>query len=74
MALWCKQPNRLHTPSMMRLPAVLRKGQRRSGDQLIFGFQVVTARSTEFASKHWRHWEGEGSAIQRFSVTLDIAP
>ncbi len=74
MAMWCKQLNRLHTPSMMRLPAVLRKGQCRSGDQLIFGFQVVTARSTELASKHWRHWEGESSVRARFQVRLNVHP
>lgn len=45
-----------------------------SGGQAIFRFRAAAAGSTELALKYWRHWEGEGSAIQRFSVTLDIAP
>lgn len=45
-----------------------------SGGQAVFRFRAAAAGSTELALKYWRHWEGEGSAIQRFSVTLDIVP
>ncbi len=44
-----------------------------SGGQAIFRFRVRGAGSTELALKYWRHWEGEGSILQRFTITLDSA-
>jgi len=29
---------------------------------------------TRFGLKHWRHWEGDASVVERFAVTLDIKP
>jgi hypothetical protein len=29
---------------------------------------------TRLALKRWRHWEGDTSIVERFSVTLDIKP
>ncbi len=45
-----------------------------SGGVAIFRFQVLRAGSGTLALKYWRHWEGEGSVVQRFSVTIDAGP
>jgi inhibitor of cysteine peptidase len=45
-----------------------------SGGEAIFRFRVVGAGSGALALKHWRHWEGAGSIIRRFAVTVDAAP
>jgi predicted secreted protein len=37
-------------------------------------FRVVGVGSTTLTLKYWRHWEGPGSSIQRFAVTIDAAP
>lgn len=42
-----------------------------SGGQAIFRFQVRGTGSTQLALKYWRHWEGDGSVLQRFTVAID---
>jgi len=42
-----------------------------SGGEAIFRFRVVGVGSSTLRLRYWRHWEGEGSIIQRFSVTND---
>ena len=44
-----------------------------SGGEAIFQFRVLGAGSGPVVLKYWRHFEGEGSIIQRFSVTIDAA-
>lgn len=44
-----------------------------SGGEAIFRFRVVGVGSGTLALKYWRHWEGAGSIIQRFAVTIDAA-
>jgi predicted secreted protein len=45
-----------------------------SGGEAIFRFRVVGVGSSTLTLKYWRHWEGTGSTIQRFAVTIDAAP
>ena len=45
-----------------------------SGGEAIFRFRVVGVGSGTLTLKYWRHWEGPGSSIQRFAVTIDVAP
>jgi inhibitor of cysteine peptidase len=45
-----------------------------SGGEAIFRFEVVGAGSSTLSLKYWRQWEGAGSIIQRFAVTLDATP
>jgi predicted secreted protein len=45
-----------------------------SGGEAIFRFRIVSAGSSTLALKSWRHWEGAGSIIQRFAVTIDATP
>jgi len=45
-----------------------------SGGEAIFRFEVVGAGSGTLSLKYWRQWEGAGSIIQRFAVTLDAGP
>jgi inhibitor of cysteine peptidase len=45
-----------------------------SGGEAIFRFRVVGPGSGSLALKSWRHWEGAGSTVQRFAVTIDAAP
>ena len=45
-----------------------------SGGKAIFRFQIVGVGSSKLTLKCWRHWEGTGSIIQRFAVTIDAAP
>jgi len=44
-----------------------------SGGEAIFRFRVIGPGSSPLALKYWRHWEGAGSIIQRFAVTIDAA-
>ena len=44
-----------------------------SGGEAVFLFRVVGAGSSTLTLKYWRHWEGSGSSIQRFAVTIDAA-
>jgi inhibitor of cysteine peptidase len=44
-----------------------------SGGEAIFRFRVIGPGSATLALKSWRHWEGAGSVIQRFAVTIDAA-
>jgi inhibitor of cysteine peptidase len=44
-----------------------------SGGEAIFRFRVVGVGSSTLTLKYWRHWEGEGSIIQRFAVTIDTS-
>lgn len=34
----------------------------------------LAAGRTRLALKRWRHWEGEKSVVERFSVVLDVKP
>lgn len=45
-----------------------------AGGNTILRFRVVGVGSGTLALKYWRHWEGPGSIIQRFAVTIDAAP
>ena len=45
-----------------------------SGGAAVFRFRVVAAGSGTLALKYWRHWEGSGSIIRRFAVTIDATP
>ena len=45
-----------------------------SAGEAIFRFRVVGPGSSTLALKYWRHWEGAGSIIQRFVVTIDAVP
>jgi len=45
-----------------------------SGCEAIFRFRVVGVGSSTLTLKYWRHWEGTGSTIQSFAVTIDAAP
>jgi predicted secreted protein len=45
-----------------------------SGGEAIFRFRVVGVGSSTLTLKYWRHWEGSGSIIQRFAVTIDATP
>jgi inhibitor of cysteine peptidase len=45
-----------------------------SGGEAIFRFRVVGVGSSTLVMKYWRHWEGSGSIIQRFAVTIDASP
>lgn len=41
-----------------------------SGGEAIFRFRPVAPGSGKLALIYWRHWEGTGSIIRRFSVTI----
>ena len=45
-----------------------------SGGEAVFRFRIVGVGSSTLALKYWRHWEGAGSIIQRFTVTIDATP
>jgi inhibitor of cysteine peptidase len=45
-----------------------------SGGEAIFRLEVVGVGSSTLSLKCWRHWEGVGSIIQRFAVTIDATP
>jgi predicted secreted protein len=42
-----------------------------SGGEAIFRFRIVGVGSSTLTLRYWRHWEGTGSIIQRFAVTID---
>ncbi|CAN5554067.1 hypothetical protein BH10PSE4_BH10PSE4_19390 [soil metagenome] len=44
-----------------------------SAGEAVFRFRVARAGSGRLSLKYWRSWEGEGSILERFSVTLDVA-
>jgi inhibitor of cysteine peptidase len=39
-----------------------------------FDFTARKAGSSEIALKYWRHFEGEGSIVRRFSVRINVKP
>jgi len=45
-----------------------------AGGTATFRFRVIGSGSGAFALKYWRHWEGDRSAAQRFTVTIDAIP
>lgn len=44
-----------------------------AGGEAIFRFRVTAAGAGKLALIYWRHWEGAGSIIRRFSVTIEAA-
>ena len=44
-----------------------------SGGEALFRFRALGPGASELSLKYWRHWEGSGSIIRRFAVTIDAA-
>lgn len=44
-----------------------------SGGTAVFRFRVIGTGSCALKLKYWRHWEGNASIRQRFSVMIDSA-
>lgn len=42
-----------------------------AGGEAIFRFRVVAPGAGKLALIYWRHWEGAGSIIRRFSVIIN---
>jgi inhibitor of cysteine peptidase len=51
-----------------------RGGTPGSGGEAIFRFRVIATGSGTLSLKYWRHWEGAGSIVKRFRLTIDAAP
>jgi inhibitor of cysteine peptidase len=45
-----------------------------SGGEAMFQFRAIGVGSGTLTLKYWRHWEGTGSIIRRFAVTIDATP
>jgi inhibitor of cysteine peptidase len=45
-----------------------------SGGNVTFDFTAKKAGSGEVALKYWRHFEGDGSVVKRFSFRLNVQP
>ena len=45
-----------------------------SGSNVTFDFTAKKAGSGEVALKYWRHFEGDGSVVKRFSFRLNVQP
>ncbi len=45
-----------------------------SGGEAILRFRVIGTGSSTLTLKRWRHWEGAGSIVQHFAVTIDAIP
>lgn len=54
--------------------ALYPEGAVGAGGEAVFRFKVVAAGSGVLALKYWRHWEGTGSIVQRYAVTVDANP
>ncbi len=44
-----------------------------SGGEALFRLRAHAFGASEITLKYWRHWEGAGSIIQRFAVTIEAA-
>ena len=44
-----------------------------AGGEAVFRFSVIAPGAGKLAMIYWRHWEGSGSIIRRFSVTIVAA-
>lgn len=50
------------------------RGAIGSGGNVTFDFTAKKAGSGEVALKYWRHFEGDGSIVRRFSFRLNVQP
>jgi inhibitor of cysteine peptidase len=50
------------------------RGAIGSGGNVTFDFTAKKAGSGEVALKYWRHFEGDGSVVKRFSFRLNVQP
>ena len=45
-----------------------------SGGMATWTLRAKAPGTTRVTLKHWRHWEGDRSVVQRFAVTLHVKP
>jgi inhibitor of cysteine peptidase len=50
------------------------RGAIGSGGNVTFDFTAKKAGTSEVALKYWRHFEGDGSVVKRFSFRLNVQP
>ena len=49
-------------------------GRPGSGGMVTWTLRAKAPGTPRVALKHWRHWDGDRSVTQRFTLTLDIKP